>query len=277
MRNLLIEARKFALTRLEEEKNKTIKEFSGLTSRIEVIFNRYLDQARRATSQDLKTHRYERNFEKEISQLLLSNQSTVQPPKLPAELPNLDEVIKKAQEAKSIAELNEGIKSLDFYRNSQNPEIKKIYEQRKQEVDNLWSLLGSKLQANQNIEKALGEGYPISEANGDIIPAYQGHAEKIKNFTEKQDVENFAKEMIAYLGEQKAAHQSLSNGLKAAADVADSSKDQEEGIFEKRRQVRKNLDDLSENTSPEAKQAYQVMNKDDKVVNLIKELANKIW
>jgi len=82
--------------------------------------------------------------------------------------------------------------------------------------------------------------------------------------------------MIAYLGRQKTAHKSLSDALKTAADVSNNNKDKEDGIFEKRRRVRQTLDNLTANTSPKAKQTYQVMNKDNKVVDPTKKLEKQI-
>lgn len=177
----------------------------------------------------------------------------------------LDEIIEQAKKAVSITDLTTSISSLNFFRSSRIERFKKAYEQKKQEVDQLHDLLTAKLKANQDIERTLVEGYEISEEK-------EGYAEKIKNLADRQAVEDFAKEMIDYLGKQKEAHQLLKDTLKEAEKKLSGK----EASFEEIRKVREDLDSLAENNSPEAKQAYQAMNKDNEVTNYIKKLADRL-
>jgi chromosome segregation ATPase len=68
---------------------------------------------------------------------------------------------------------------------------------------------------------------------------------------------------------------SLSNALTVAESLIDPNKDKENSIFEERRKARKKLQDLVEEISSEAKQAYQLLNKEDRIDNCIKVLGEK--
>jgi len=127
--------------------------------------------------------------------------------------------------------------------------------------------------AISDINKALADN---SLEEKDIISDYQGYAEKIRGFNSQQEVKHFTEATLDYLPKQKAAYEMLNNALKKAVEVSDSGRDQEEGIFEQRRQTRQTLDNLAENTSLEVKHAYQLMNKNDEVVNSIEKLAELI-
>ena len=83
--------------------------------------------------------------------------------------------------------------------------------------------------------------------------------------------------MISYLQKQKEAHRLLNNALENAKKAIAPERDGEENIFEERSRARQNLDNLAENTSLEARQAYQAINKQDKVAACIEKLAEKIW
>lgn len=138
----------------------------------------------------------------------------------------------------------------------------------------LGDLSAVKQQAKQNIGEALTKA-SLSEA--DIISDYQGYTEKIEQLTDSQEVKNFAQTMIAYISRQEAAHKELKEALKNAVEVSSEGKDKEEDIFEKRRQARHALDVLVEKVSPEAQQAYKVMNKNSEVKQQIEKLARQLW
>ncbi|CAG8598116.1 17009_t:CDS:2 [Funneliformis caledonium] len=155
------------------------------------------------------------------------------------------------RELEARIERNRGVTNLIHEENTNLREQMTELQNRPQKPKNLDE---AQEQAKKAIQAALEEGYILSEANGDIIPAYQGYQAKIN----KPD-------------QSTRTHQELSEVLKSGENILLDDKDKEEEIFEKRRLTRQHLDALAEEDSPEAKQAYQAMNKNDRFLAILKE------
>lgn len=235
-----------------EEKIKILEEDIRRKNEVAIA----LQKNKETTINDLKTEI--EKLKKELSQ--------VQPGQ------NIDQIIEQGKNAKSIEQLEKSIQSLNLYLNSGQ-----IDEQGKKKIEELRDLLAARLKANKDIEEALNDKEIYTLSQEDIVSEFQEHAEKIKDLIDQRAVKDFAERIIDYLGRQKTAHRILSDALRVAAEVSNSDKNQEEGIFEKLRQARQALDNLTEITSPEAKQAYQVMNKGNEVANNIEKLAGQLW
>lgn len=166
--------------------NETIKDLKGKLSSTDQAEIEKLKRENKELEDSLRENRKLTNTLKANSEKMIKNlKATIAELKSQGKQPdNLDEIIKKAKDAKSINELKSSIDSLNFYRDSQVQEIKKTYEQSKKKIDQLHDLLEFKLQLTRHLEEAIDVSQDSKDEQEEIFEERRLARLNLENFAE---------------------------------------------------------------------------------------------